>query len=57
MWREKELTNYMLKLGEHEEKGEEVLYTLDMDCIQDVRGTRSDLKAIEEIAQTRKNSI
>lgn len=49
MWREKELTNYMLKLGEHEEKGEEVLYTLDMDCIQDVRGTRSDLKAIEEL--------
>lgn len=45
----KELTNYMLKLGEHEEKGEEVLYTLDMDCIQDVRGTRSDLKAIEEL--------
>ena len=45
----KALTDYMIKKGKYEEKGEEVLYTIGMDNIEDVQGKRSDLEEIEEL--------
>lgn len=45
----KELTDYMLKQGAYEEKGETVLYSMGMDAIEDKQGKRSDLELIEEM--------
>ena len=45
----KALTDYMIKKGKYEEKGEEVLYTIGIDNIEDVQGKRSDLEEIEEL--------
>lgn len=45
----KALTDYMIKKGKYEEKGEEVLYTIGIDNIEDVQGKRSDLEEIEDL--------
>lgn len=45
----KELSAYMQKEGKYEEKGETVLYTKNLDVIQDVRGKRNDIEDIEEM--------
>ena len=42
------LSNYLLKQGKYEEKGEKVLYVKGIENIQDVRGKRSDMGIIEE---------
>ena len=44
----KALSDYMTKTGKYEEKGEEVLYTIGIDNIEDVQGKRSDLEMIDE---------
>lgn len=44
-----ELQNYLLKQGKYSEKGEIILYTKDMDKVQDVPGRRNDLEVIEEM--------
>lgn len=45
----KELTAYILKEGKYEEKGEKILFVKDIEAIQDVKGKRNDLDAIEEM--------
>lgn len=45
----KALTDYMIKKGKYEEKGEEVLYTIGIDNVEDVQGKRSDLEEIEDL--------
>ena len=45
----KALADYMTKTGKYEEKGEEVLYTIGIDNIEDVQGKRSDLEEIEDL--------
>lgn len=45
----KELKSYLLKEGQYEEKGEQILFTKGLDNIQDVQGKRSDLIEIEEL--------
>lgn len=45
----KELSAYLLKQGKYEEKAEKILYTKDVEAIQDVTGKRSDLEIIEEL--------
>ena len=40
----KELSDYIQKLGKYAEKDEEVLYTANLDAIQDRQGQRSDLQ-------------
>lgn len=42
----KELYDYITKNGKYAEKGEQVLYTKDLDKIQDNKGSRSDLDEI-----------
>lgn len=44
----KALADYMTKTGKYEEKGEQVLYTIGIDNVQDVQGKRSDLEMIDE---------
>lgn len=44
----KELKKYLLKEAEYEEKGEQVLYTKDLDEIQDNKGSRNDLEDISK---------
>lgn len=43
------LTAYLKKEGKFAEKGETVLYTTDLDVIEDGQGNRSDLEEIEEM--------
>ena len=43
-----QLTKYLRKEGEFEEKGEIVLYEKGLENLEDGQGSRSDLKAIEE---------
>lgn len=45
----RELSAYLLKEGEYEEKGERVLHVAGIDNIQDAQGKRGDLEAIEEM--------
>lgn len=45
----KELTAYLLKQPPYDEKGETVLYELNIGCIKDAQGKRSDLDRIEEL--------
>lgn len=45
----KELTAYILKDGKYAEKGEKILFVKDIESIQDVKGKRNDLDAIEEM--------
>lgn len=45
----KELISYLLKEGDHAEKGETVLYTQGLENIQDKQGARSDIEEIEEL--------
>ncbi len=45
------LTTYLKKEGKFAEKGEQVLYTTDLDVIEDSQGNRSDLDMIEELLQ------
>ena len=45
----KELTNYILKKPPYDEKGETILYQLNVDCIKDVQGKRSDLDEIDDM--------
>lgn len=45
------LTAYLKKEGKFAEKGEQVLYTTDLDVIEDSQGKRSDLDEIEELLQ------
>ena len=47
--KKEELKNYLLKKGEHEEKGETVLYTLGLDTIEDNQGARNDIEEIERM--------
>lgn len=47
----KELKAYLEKSGVHSEKGEQVLYTKDLDEIQDVQGQRNDLNDIENLLE------
>ncbi len=47
----KELKSYLEKSGSHAEKGEQVLYTKDLDEIQDVQGQRNDLNDIENLLE------
>jgi hypothetical protein len=47
----KELKSYLEKSGSHSEKGEQVLYTKDLDEIQDVQGQRNDLNDIENLLE------
>ena len=42
----KKLTDYLLKLPPWDEKGEEILYSLGVENIQDVQGNRSDIDEI-----------
>lgn len=42
------LKRYLLKEGEYIEKGEQVLYTQGLDCIEDNQGKRNDLDEIED---------
>lgn len=44
----KQLTAYLLKQPPYDEKGETVLYELNIGCIKDAQGKRSDLENIEE---------
>lgn len=44
-----QLKAYLLKEGEYEEKGEQVLCTKGLDVIQDNQGKRNDLDEIEEL--------
>lgn len=44
-----QLKAYLLKEGEYEEKGEQVLCTRGIDNVEDVQGKRSDLDEIEEL--------
>lgn len=46
-----ELKNYLLKNPPYDEKGEQVLYTLGLDNIQDNKGRRSDLEEIEDMLE------
>lgn len=46
-----QLKSYLLKEGKYEEKGEQVLYTQGLDCIQDNQGNRSDLDEIQELLE------
>ena len=45
----KALTDYLLKQGKYEEKGEKVLYTSDIENIEDEQGKRSDFEIIEDM--------
>lgn len=45
----KALADYMTKTGKYEEKGEEVLYTIGIDNVEDVQGKRSDLEMIDDL--------
>lgn len=45
----KALADYMTKTGKYEEKGEQVLYTIGIDNVEDVQGKRSDLEEIEDL--------
>lgn len=47
----KELKSYLEKSGSHSEKGEQVLFTKDLDEIQDVQGQRNDLNDIENLLE------
>ncbi len=47
----KELTDYLLKQGKYEEKGEVVLYTQGLENIEDVQGKRSDMMEISELLE------
>ena len=47
----KKLTDYLLKLPPWDEKGEEILYSLGVENIQDVQGNRSDLDEIGFLLQ------
>lgn len=44
-----QLKTYLLKEGEYEEKGEQVLCTKGLDVIKDNQGKRNDLEEIEEL--------
>lgn len=44
-----QLKGYLLKEGEYAEKGEMVLYTKNIEAVQDVQGKRNDLDEIEEM--------
>lgn len=44
-----QLTKYLLKQGEFEEKGEVVLYASGLDDLQDGQGSRNDLAVIEDM--------
>lgn len=44
-----QLKAYMLKEGIHQEKGEQVLYTVNMDYLESKQGKRSDLDLIEDL--------
>lgn len=44
-----QLKAYLLKEGEYEEKGEQVLYTKGLDVIENNQGCRNDLEEIEEL--------
>ena len=44
----KELTEYLSKTGKYSEKGERVLYTQGLDCIEDKQGARTDLSDLYE---------
>lgn len=44
-----QLKAYLLKEGEYEEKGEQVLCTKGLDVIQDNQGKRNELEEIEEL--------
>lgn len=43
------LKDYILKEGSYEEKGEEVLFSLGIENIQDVHGNRTDLDIIKDM--------
>lgn len=47
----KELKSYLEKSGSHAEKGEQVLFTKDLDEIQDIQGQRNDLNDIENLLE------
>lgn len=47
----KALIKYMEKKGKHSEKGEKVLYSKDLDEIQDVKGQRNDLNDIKNLLE------
>lgn len=47
----KELKSYLLKEAPYDEKGEQVLYTVGMDNIQDGKGRRSDLNDIADLLE------
>ena len=44
-----QLQAYLLKQGKYAEKGEVILYTKDIEKVQDVPGRRNDLEVIEEM--------
>ena len=47
----KKLTDYLLKRGEFEEKGEKILYSMCVENIQDAQGHRNDLDEISFLLQ------
>ncbi len=47
----KDLTAYLLKESPYDEKGEQVLYSKALENIQDVKGKRNDIEAIQELLE------
>lgn len=45
----KDLTAYLRKEGVYAEKGEHVLFTKDIDTVQDIQGQRHDLDTIQQL--------
>ena len=43
------LKEYLLKTGKHADKGEEVLYEIGLESIEDNQGKRNDLDEVEEL--------
>lgn len=52
--RKEQLRAYLLKEGKYEEKGEKILYSEGLECVQDNQGHRSDL---DEISDLLKNGL
>lgn len=48
----KELMGYLLKEPPYEEKGEQVLYTMGLENIQEKQGSRSDLEEISYLLES-----
>ena len=50
--RKEQLRAYLLKKGKYEEKGETILYSEGLECVQDNQGHRSDLDEISDMLES-----